>query len=243
MNIRLPSPPVSPAGPFDALLGRRAGEMHDVVTAGADFAAGLGFCLAATARLAGRRAALWIYDEAGGAETGFPSGAGLVAYGLDPSAVLLARVRTEKQALQAALEGARCAALGAVLIELRGESRGFDLTATRRLALGAEASGASVVALRVGGASRPSAALARWRVCGAPSSELAARSPGAPAFLVRLERHRGGEPERSWHVEWDRDRGALRSVAIETSLPWPVGAVSGGGAARAREQERRRWAG
>ncbi|MBK9082513.1 MAG: hypothetical protein IPL88_10750 [Rhizobiales bacterium] len=235
MNI-CPFPPACarPGRPLDAVLARAPAALHEVVTTAADFAAGFGFCLAMTARLAGGRATLWVCNEAAGAETGFPYGAGLVEYGLDASAFLFARARTEKQSLQAALEGARCAGLGAVLIELTGGSRGFDLTATRRLALACEASGTTLVAIRVGGDVRPSAASARWRVCAAPSSPLPARAPGAPAFLVRLERHRGGEPERVWRVEWDREAVVLRSVEVETSLSGPVGAVSGGGVAGAR---------
>lgn len=236
MNIRSLPPSARLVGAFDAPMRIRAGALHDVVTEAGDFAAGLGFCLAKSAQLAGRRMTLWVYGEAGGAETGFPHGSGLVEYGLDPSAFLLARVRSERQALQAALEGARCAGLGAVLIELGGDARGFDLTASRRLALGSESSGVSVLALRVGGQARPSAALARWRVAAAPSRALAARSPGASAFLVRLERHRGGEPERSWRVEWDRDAGVLQSVEVEPSLSRAVGAVSGGGIAGARRR-------
>lgn len=234
MNIYpLASPSLRPRAPLEGVLGDKAGVIHEVVAVAADFAAVTGFSLAASGVLARGRTTLWVCNEAAGTETGFPYGAGLVEYGLAPSSFLLARARSEKQALQAALEGARCAGLGAVLIELRGESRGFDLTATRRLALACEASGTNLVAIRVGGEARPDAALARWRVACAPSAALAARSPGAPAFLVRLERHRGGEPERSWRVEWDRETGVLRSVEVEAALSRPVGSVSGGGVARA----------
>jgi protein ImuA len=208
------------------------------MTAGADFAAAFGFGLAATAHLADGRPTLWVCDEAVGTETGFPYGAGAVEFGLDASAFLLARVRTEKQALQAALEGARCAGLGAVLLELNGASRGFDLTATRRLALACEASGTSLVVIRIGGEVRPSAVLARWRVSPAPSCALATRAPGPPTFLVRLERHRGGEPERVWRVEWDREATVLRSVELETALSGSVGAVSSGAGAAARRAAR-----
>ena len=222
-----------PGRPLDACLGSQRGALHEVVAAGADFPAGLGFGLAAAARLAEGRATLWICDDASGTEAGSPYGAGLVEFGLDPLAFLIARVRTETQALQAALEGARCAGLGAVLLELNGAARSFDLTASRRLALACEVSGTSLVAIRIGGEGRPSAALARWRASPAPSCALAARAPGAPAFLVRLERHRGGEPERVWRVEWDREATVLRSVEIEATLSESVGAVSGGGGAAA----------
>lgn len=200
---------------FAALLARpKGGGLHEVFVRPGDLAAGLGFALAAARLCAGERTILWGWTEFSGREGGAPHGAGVRDYGLDPDRIVLARARDDAQLLQVALEGARCAGLGAAIVEVWGGPRALDLTATRRLALGCEASGASTVMLRVGAQAAPSAAYARWRVSAAPSRTQAARAPGAPSFLVRLERHRGGQPERFWHVEWDRDARLLRSAEL-----------------------------
>jgi protein ImuA len=131
------------------------------------------------------------------------------------------------ETLQAALEGARCAGIGAVLAEIWGEATTLDLTATRRLALGGEASGAQVFLLRVGArVLNPTAAYARWRVTPALSRALAANAPGAAAFLARLERHRGGWPEQTFHLEWDRDARELRHADAGSALSRPVATLS-----------------
>jgi protein ImuA len=116
------------------------------------------------------------------------------------------RARDGEGVLRAGAEAARCAALSAVLIEPWGEPRPFDLTASRRLALAAEASGVPVLLLRVAAAEAPSAARTRWQVRALASRALEANAPGAPAFALRLLRQRGGAAEREWRVEWDRDR-------------------------------------
>jgi protein ImuA len=216
------------------------GAVHEIFARQGDAAAGLGFGLAAAAQMAAGKAMLWVFGEFSGRETGLPHGAGLFEYGLDPDRVLLARARDDAQILQAALEGARCAGLGVVLFETFGDPRALDLTASRRLALGCEASGVSALSLRIGGHAAPSAAHARWRVETAPSRALAAQAPGAPAFVVRLERHRGGEPERIWHMEWDRDARALRRrAAVDAALSWPVAALSLGGESSSPDASRR----
>jgi hypothetical protein len=75
---------------------------------------------------------LWIRHSGMDREYGAPYPPGLVELGLDPSRIILVLARDAQSALQAGLEGARCAALGAVLIELSGEARMYDLTASRR---------------------------------------------------------------------------------------------------------------
>jgi protein ImuA len=120
--------------------------------------------------------------------------------------------------LRAAEEAARCAPLGAVLIEPWGEPRALDLTATRRLALAAETSGVPLIMLRLAAAPAPSAATTRWEVRAALSSPLAANAPGHPAFAVTLARRKAGAGGQSWTVEWDRDRCEFRSLAAVVSI-------------------------
>ncbi len=154
----------------------------------------------------GQRPILWARQDFVDAEAGRLHAPGLNELGLDPARLLLVRARDGEGVLRAGAEGARCPALGAVLIEPWGEPRPFDLTASRRLALAAETSGVPVLLLRVAATEAPSAARTRWQVRALASRALEANAPGAPAFALRLLRQRGGAAEREWRVEWDRDR-------------------------------------
>lgn len=162
-------------------------------------------------RLAPRPAAsdqgsvLWV--RAGGLhrETGRLYPPGLAAFALPPAQVALVAARDVTSALQAGLEAARCRALTAVIIELQGPARGYDLTASRRLLRAAQDSGVAVFMLRHGADPIPSAADSRWQVRSLPSRPLAANAAGFPAFEVTLLRHRGGKEGQRWTVEWNRD--------------------------------------
>lgn len=153
----------------------------------------------------GKQATLWIRHEAQASETGAPHPAGLAELGFDSTRLLLVRARDVSSALQAGLEGARCAALGAVIVEIRGEARAYDLTASRRLSLAAKTSGVPVFLLRSGAKVMASAAETRWLVCAAPSRALAAKAPGPPAFHLTLLRARHGQEGLQHHLEWNRD--------------------------------------
>ncbi len=156
---------------------------------------------------AGRKkgARLWVRQEAQVREAGMPCPAGLVELGANPAEVLLFRARDVATALQAGLESARCAALGAVIIELRGEARAYDLVASRRLALAARASGVPVMMARLGAPPMPSAAQTRWKAEALPSRALVAKAPGPPSFELTLLRARNGQEGLRYCVEWDRD--------------------------------------
>ena len=187
--------------------------LHEVYAAEvADIAAATGFALGLALRVglgeagASERPILWARQDFVDAEAGRLHAPGLNELGLDPARLLLVRARDGEGVLRAGAEGARCPALGAVLIEPWGEPRMFDLTASRRLALAAEGSGVPVLLLRVAAAEAPSAARTRWQVRALASRALEANAPGAPAFALRLLRQRGGAAEREWRVEWDRDR-------------------------------------
>jgi protein ImuA len=200
--------------------------LHEVYAAEvADLAAATGFALGLALRAgqveekADERTILWARQDFVDAEAGRLHAPGLNELGLDPARLLLVRARDGEGVLRAGAEAARCAALGAVLIEPWGEPRPFDLTASRRLALAAEASGVPVLLLRVAAAETPSAARTRWQVRALASRALDANAPGAPAFALRLLRQRGGAAEREWRVEWDRDRHcfAERSLSDRAS--------------------------
>jgi protein ImuA len=196
----------------DAALGGglARGALHEVFAATADAAAATGFALGLVLRAAGERPVLWVRQDFSGVETGELYAPGLAELGLAPDRLILVRVRDGPGVLRAAEEAARCAPLGAVLIEPWGEPRVLDLTATRRLALAAETSGVPLIMLRLAAAPAPSAATTRWQVRAALSSPLAANAPGHPAFAVTLARRKAGAGGRNWIVEWDRDRCEFR---------------------------------
>jgi protein ImuA len=186
--------------------------LHEVYAPGtADLVAATGFAVGLAIRAAGQRPILWVRQDVVDAETGRLHPPGLTELGLDPGRVLLVRARDAEGVLRAGSEAARCAALGAVLIEPWGEPRRLDLTASRRLSLAAEGSGTTTLLLRAAVSPQPSAARTRWQVAALPSRALEANAPGDPAFSLRLLRHRGGLGEREWRVEWSRDRQSFQA--------------------------------
>src|SRR3546814_16845253 len=117
--------------------------------------------------------------------------------------------------LRAAAEIVRCDEVGVAVIELWRQPRPLDLTASRRLAVAAEASGVTALMLRIDAAPTPSAAHTRWQVAAAPTQPLEANAPGIPALDLPLLRQRGAAGGPHVCVEWDRD---ARGIA-ETSRP------------------------
>ena len=191
--------------------------LHEVYApATADLAAATGFAVGLAIRAAQERPILWVRQDVVDAETGRLHPPGLTELGLDPARILLVRARDAEGVLRAGAEAARCPALGAVLIEPWGAPRRLDLTASRRLALAAEGSGATTLVLRAAVVPQPSAASTRWQVAALPSRALEANAPGAPAFSLRLLRHRGGLVECEWRVEWSRDRQSFQESPVQS---------------------------
>jgi protein ImuA len=209
-----------PRAPADILSGH--GALHEFY--GRADADGASLCALAMvlAAVEGKRFTLWIRHAAQDRETGAPYPAGLWELGLDPADLLLLRVRDAACALQAGLEGARCAGIGAVIIEFRGESKAYDLTASRRLALAARASGVRVLVVRAAAFHAPSAAQTRWQVNAVPSRALAANAPGPPAFELRLLRARNGQEGLHYVLEWDRDARQFISRSSPAAGDGPV---------------------
>jgi protein ImuA len=165
------------------------------------------------------KSALWVRQAFLDREFGAPNPVGIVELGLDPGRITLVSAADAPAALQAGLEGARCAALGAVVVELWGEPAALDLTASRRLALAARASGVRVLMPRVAARPRPSAAETRWEVRAALSRALPANAPGPPAFDITLLRSRIGLEGRHHHLEWDRDARTFVAYAPAAGHP------------------------
>lgn len=212
--------------------------LHEIYAAReGDVAAAAGFTLALAKRAADARSParplLWIRQDFLDAETGRLAAAGLASLGISPDQLLLVRAPGAEMALRVAEDAARCPSLGAVLIELWGEAKVLDLTATRRLSLRADGSGVPVFLLRASAHPTPSVAITRWRVEAAPSRPLPGEAPGAPAFLVSLLRHRAGLPGRCWHLEWDHETGSFHDIVplSRPVVPIPAGREAGPAAA------------
>ncbi len=193
------------------LFSAASASLHEIyaVREGDGAAAGA-FALGVVEHAAPKRSLLWVRHQLLEHEAGLPFPPGLAEWGFDLTRVILVRARDPAAALQAGLEGARTPGLGAVVIELWGAAKAYDLTASRRLALAAKASGVLVLIARTSATAQPSAAETRWRLSALSSrvpfpETLAVRAPGPPAFELVLIRARNGQEGITHHLEWNRD--------------------------------------
>lgn len=197
--------------------------LHEVVAWPGQAGAAVGFGLAFAAQTlasAPDAMVLWVREAAATAETGHAYGPGLATLGLSPTRLVIARVRTQIEALRATLEGARCAALSAVILETVGA---VDLTASRRLKLAAEKSGVAVVLIRLTNPTAPNAVQVRWSVRAVPALRKRDGKKCA-TFEVCVLKHPAGLADRSCIVEWDNDRRCFTET-----LSFPVAAIPAGG--------------
>ncbi len=133
---------------------------------------------------------LWVQDrlsrkEAGGlAATGLPRGMELI----------LAEVNRPVDVLWAMEQGLACTALRAVVGEIYGDPSVLDFTASKRLALRAEAHRVPGWLIRRGAEPSLSAARARWRLSTRPSPPhpFDAQAPGVATWQAELFRNRHG---------------------------------------------------
>ena len=207
---------------MDAWLGGglARGRMHEIhgdptgETGGGAGAAMTFAALLAARADPGENALLWLRTDTAERRSGRLYAPGLAELGIDPARLVLGVVEDDTALLRSALDGARCSGLGAIILECWGNPRLFDLTASRRLVLAAEASGVSILLLRIAGTPAANAADTRWRVQAAPSTPLPANAPGPPAFLVELLRRRAGAPGGPWAMEWNRDDRIFQEPAL-----------------------------
>ncbi|NOZ31773.1 MAG: hypothetical protein GXP01_01580 [Alphaproteobacteria bacterium] len=182
------------------------GLVHEVWGAGArNGGAMLGFALGQAKALLtpAKPLILWLQPIRDTGETGLVYGAGLRAFGLDPKALVIGRMANIRKLLWATEEALGCRAVAAVIADMDGGASALDFTASRRLALRAQTSSASVFLLRYGTERTASAAFMRWRVDPASSAPhpFDERAAGVPRFGLTLERSRGGI-RGNWLVEW-----------------------------------------
>lgn len=159
---------------------------------------------------AGKRPLMWL-RIAGGRSGGRPYAPGLVEMGMNPDTVLLMEPPDLDALLIAGVESVRHGGASAVVLEVHGRAPRLDLTASRRLALAAERSGAIVLLVRSGAAPVSSAAHSRWEVASAPSAALATNAPGHPVFDLKLLRQRGGPDGLHVQLEWNREQAVFRT--------------------------------
>jgi len=135
---------------------------------------------------------LWIQDRLSRRETGRPYIAGLPV-GIDLIHVDVSRASDLLWAME---EGLRCDDLGGVIGEIWGDPPALDFTASKRLALRAEAQNIPAWLIRRAGTPHLSAARLRWRVNALPSRNhpYDAQAPGHPLWQAELFRARWQTP-------------------------------------------------
>src|SRR6266851_2941774 len=209
----------------DATLqgGLVVGAMHEVFTdAGRQSAAATGFVAGLAGRVAAQRPLVWVRQDFTEIESGALSMSGLAELGLDPRLLVTVRAADVDTALRTAADAFACDALGAVVLEVWGEARQFDLVASRKLTLAAQASGITGLLLRVAAEPQPSTAETRWIVRAAHSPPIAPWNTwGAPVFDAQLVRNRHG-PVGRWIMEWKCDECLFSKPA---AYPQPVAAA------------------
>jgi protein ImuA len=244
------------ANRLDRALGGGAarGALHEVVpVAAADAPAAAAFALAMASRFAsaGPGSIVWVIEDFAAREWGAPYGPGLALHGLDPARLVLVRAADTRDALWALEEALKCRSCVAVVGELWGSAKLYDLATTKRLADAARAGGGAAIlvhpALPASSTSLSSGARGRFAVAGRvstpPRSIADLRDdprrrplPGAQAWSIRLLKVQaeGGralpfDPERRHDVIWKAEEGVFGDalsvhLAAGSADARPVGA-------------------
>jgi protein ImuA len=124
---------------------------------------------------------------------------GLLPYGVRLDQFLLVSVRRQQDLAWAVMEALRCSQVSAVMTVLEG----VDLTASRRLQLAAENSGATCFLLGHATSAAIASPITRWKVsahAGKPGQRF-----DEPAWTLDLLYCRGGRPG-NWTLEWRNQR-------------------------------------
>lgn len=200
-------------GEADAVLqgGLVRGAMHEVYAEGRHSTAATGFVAGLAHRLASGRPLVWVRQDFMQIESGALSMAGFRELGLDPRLLIVVQAVDAETALRATSDALACDALGAVVLDVWGEIRQFDLVASRRLTLAAHSSHVGCLVLRTAATPSPSTAETRWIVQTA-RSPTAMEDWGVPMLDAHLVRNRHG-PTGQWIMEWKCDECLFRDVA------------------------------
>ena len=157
---------------------------------------------------------MWVSDRMSRRENGRLYGPALRNFGFKGK-VLRVEVSHPRDVLWAMEEGASCAGLSAVVGEIHGAPEVLSFTATKRLALRAEASDIPVWLIRTGDHGALSAARERWRLSSLPADPhpYNAQAPGAPQWEAELFRARGRAPG-VWSAGYERGASAKNSLRL-----------------------------
>lgn len=226
---------------FDRALGGLAtGALYEVAPARmSDLAAAGGFALGLAVRFAASApgAIVWVSDEFSAHENGAPYAPGLARHGLDPARVVFVRTAGGQDLLWALEEAARCKGNAAVLADLWGAARLFDLVAARRVTQAARTSGTPAILIHppssFRGAMAQNGARMRFEVRSRPSVAPAQDLrpvPGAAHWGVRFAkpgveagRVRGLDTELVRTIIWEHENGFFRD-ALSLAVPAASGA-------------------
>lgn len=196
--------------------------VHEVFAAGHQSAAATGFIAGLAGRVTAQRPLVWVRQDFTEIESGALSMSGLAELGLDPRYLVTVRATDIEQALRTTGDVLACDAVGAVVLEVWGESKQLDLVASRKLTLTAQASGVTCLVLRVAATPSPSTAETRWIVRAAHSPPAPIETAwGTPRFDVELVRNRHGLIGR-WIMEWKCDECLFSEPA---TYPQPLAAT------------------
>ncbi|MGN6290498.1 MAG: ImuA family protein [Sphingopyxis terrae] len=206
---------------FDAAIGGglAIGKTHEFFAADAlDATSAAAFAALLALRTPGAAPLLWLRTADAARRAGHIYAPGIAELGGDPDRLLLVETADPKMLLACANDAVRCGGSAAVIVESWGAWPALDLTAGRRLALGARDAGTVLLMLRLNTLPAPSVAETRWTVAAAPSTALEADAPGAPGFILDLIRWRGGPAGARWQMEWNRDEQVFRGAALSGAL-------------------------
>jgi protein ImuA len=190
--------------------GLQRGVLHEVFAETGHETAATGFIAGLAARMSGVKQMLWIRPDFSAHEFGEISATGLWELGHNPSRFLLFYAANADDALRVANDALSCAALGAVILEMIGNPKIFDLVASRRLSLAATQSSVTAFLLRFSAKPNTSTAETRWLVQGAASPKLS-EDWGYPAFDANLVRNRHGKTGQ-WFMEWNSDECVFQNA-------------------------------
>ncbi|WP_300061590.1 hypothetical protein [uncultured Roseobacter sp.] len=153
---------------------------------------------------------LWVQDHVSCKEAGRPYLPGI----REQSQLIWVTVSRPADVLWAMEEGLRCHALSAVIGEVWGAPPAVSFTATKRLALRAEAAGVACWLIRRAAEPGLSAARERWRVGSLPSAAHAhdPQAPGAPRWQAELFKSRMRKPG-TWALTHDRAADRVHILA------------------------------
>lgn len=209
---------------FDTALGggipaTGVTEIHAHLTRDAGAVSGL--ALGFAARALGGKPLVWIATSEMLHEAGAPYLPGIAAfYGIRSGQLFVAEASKTADALWVAEEAASLEAIGVILLELRGNPRALDLTATRRLHRRALAAGHPLFLLRHGALAQSTAAPLRLIVSPAPATPrwtLAGPlegSIGPPAFHVLIDKNRLS-PQAAFLLQWNAGRRIFEETGHE----------------------------